>query len=632
MPQLVSARLLGAPRIAIAGKPPLPELLWRKHLALCLVLGTAPERRCSREHLIGLLWGETTDRAARHSLNEALRVIRRAAGAGAIDASGDAVAWVTRPQLDTDEFDALEGDDPTAAAALIAGAFCEGFAVPGAQEFERWLTDERTRWQGRLVDALVRAAKLAEDRGDARGALAFAERALRLDGHSDLAVQATIRAHWVAGDRAGALAVAEAYRARMAEDLGLDIDETTAALTDRVARERAPTRPAGRPVAERRSPLIGREEILSVLLSGWRAVTTTPGPALFVINGAAGSGKSRMLGEIGSRAVLTGATVVTMRAVEPDGGDPLAALAGFAVSGLLLAPGIAAAPAAALAAFAARVPAWSERFPGTAGGDAMPFRDAFTAVIRATADEHAVVLAIDDADRLHADELLWFTSFLRAAAGLPVTVWLTVGAGAGSAAVDEVLRRAGRDIPGAAVRLETLTAADLQQLVHATVADWHDDARDRLARRLWAESAGVPGIAVEVLHAVQHGLAIDGATPWPAPDHTLDASLPAPLPEPLVAATRAAFRRLPTDAQGLLAAAALLAEPFAADQAGQVAGLKDADARDAALDTLEWENWIVADGRGYTFPARMKRRLIAREMLTPGQRRRIEDRIRRLDV
>lgn len=591
------------------------------------MLWSAPERRRSRDQLVGLLWSETTDRAARHSLNEALRVIRRAAGGDAIDASSDSISWVTPLQLDTHAFNALERDDSEAAASLIAGSFCEGFAVPGAQEFERWLTAERDRWQSRSVDALVRAAALAEDRGDARGARSLAERAVVLNDHSDVAAQAAIRAYWIGGDRAGALAVAESYRVRMERDLGVGVDERTATLAAHVARGRAPARPANHSGEERRSPLIGREAALTVLLNGWRAVTATPGPALLVITGAGGSGRSRVLDELASRAVLNGATVVTMRAVDVDATDEYAAIASLAISGLQFAPGVSAAPPGALAAFAARIPAWAERFPGVPMGEPMAFRDAFASVVRATADERHVLLAIDNADRLHPDELGWFTAFLRAMAGLPVTVALTVQTGAGSVAVDELLRRAGRDIPGATVRLEPLTLADLRQLVNATTADWPDEARDRLARRLWAESAGSPAIAVDVLQAVQHGLALAGMAAWPAPDRTFDATLPAPLPEPLVAATRVAFRRLTADGQELLVAAALLAEPFSAELVGRVTGVEEPKRRDAALDALEWGHWIVADGRGYTFPARAKRRLIARDLTTPGQRRRIADRI-----
>ena len=42
-----------------------------------------------------------------------------------------------------------------------------------------------------------------------------------------------------------------------------------------------------------------------------------------------------------------------------------------------------------------------------------------------------------------------------------------------------------------------------------------------------------------------------------------------------------------------------------------------------ALDEAEWQRWVAADARGYSFVARVVRDCIAREMLTEGQRRRV---------
>jgi hypothetical protein len=42
-----------------------------------------------------------------------------------------------------------------------------------------------------------------------------------------------------------------------------------------------------------------------------------------------------------------------------------------------------------------------------------------------------------------------------------------------------------------------------------------------------------------------------------------------------------------------------------------------------ALDELEWHRWLLAEPRGYTFVARIVRQVLERDILTPGQRRRI---------
>ena len=79
---MIELRTLGPVEILVDGEEPARELLWRKNLALLLYLARSPGQRRSREHLVGLLWGDKPDSTARHSLNEALRVLRRTGDEG----------------------------------------------------------------------------------------------------------------------------------------------------------------------------------------------------------------------------------------------------------------------------------------------------------------------------------------------------------------------------------------------------------------------------------------------------------------------------------------------------------------------------------------------------------------------
>ena len=135
----------------------------------------------------------------------------------------------------------------------------------------------------------------------------------------------------------------------------------------------------------------------------------------------------------------------------------------------------------------------------------------------------------------------------------------------------------------------------------------------------------VPLLAVEISHAVAQGLDLDATSgAWPKPLRTLDATLPAELPDTIVASIRVSFRCLSRDAQAALAAAAVLGERVDARSVGRATGLSG-DALAAALDELEWRHWLVAEPRGYAFRARIVRDVVARDMVTEGQRRRILD-------
>jgi hypothetical protein len=82
------------------------------------------------------------------------------------------------------------------------------------------------------------------------------------------------------------------------------------------------------------------------------------------------------------------------------------------------------------------------------------------------------------------------------------------------------------------------------------------------------------------------------------------------------------YGRLSEPAQRALAAAAALGGRVTPAQVARATALPAAEV-DAALDELEWQRWLVVDGHGYGFVAGIVERVIERDMLTPGQRRRM---------
>ena len=133
---MISCQTLGPVGLSVDGAPAPSELLWRKHLGLLVYLARSPRGR-AREHLIGLLWGEKPEAAARHSLNEAIRVLRRFLGEGNVDTSGGQVRLTPGSvRLDVDRLEEYAAaGEWEAASRLIAGEFLEGFSIAGASDF-----------------------------------------------------------------------------------------------------------------------------------------------------------------------------------------------------------------------------------------------------------------------------------------------------------------------------------------------------------------------------------------------------------------------------------------------------------------------------------------------------------------
>ncbi|MGH7585998.1 MAG: hypothetical protein ACREMH_07105, partial [Gemmatimonadales bacterium] len=236
------------------------------------------------------------------------------------------------------------------------------------------------------------------------------------------------------------------------------------------------------------------------------------------------------------------------------------------------------------------------------------------------------LLALDDAHQSDEETLLALPAMLRDLTGVPVALALGALSFPRRESLDALRSRLGREVPGLCLGLERLEHASVCKLVEHTFPDWSQDQRERLARRVQADSAGVPLLTVELLNAVQAGLDLAGLKEhWPKPLHTLTQTTPGDLPDAIIAAIRVSYRRLSTAAQELLAAASVLGDRTTERELG-VATLHPPEVVSASLDELEWRGWVVAEPRGYGFRARLLRTVIERDMLTPGQRRRIRER------
>ena len=625
---MISCRLLGPVEIGVDGGAPPAELLWRKNLGLLVYLARSPKHLRTRDHLTGLLWADKPEQAARHSLREAIRVLRKCLGDDGLLADHDRIQLdPSRVQIDLAEFERHErSGDWAEAAALVAGGFMEGFGIPDASGFEDWLVAEREQWQGRCVHALARRADGLLRCGELHAAAEVTALARAIDPASDAAARAAMQTFALLGDRAAALACYDRLRQRL-EQSGSAPERETVDLAERVRSERQWRLAEGVPAeptsgAElRRAPLVGRETGLARLVDAFEGCASGATPTAGVILAAPGLGKSRLAEEVMTRARLAGAAVAAVRCVEADLDQAWSGTLGLARGGLLEAHGLAAASPRALAAFAQEIAEWKDRFGG-ATAEPISLGAALVDVLRAITAEHPVAVLIDDAQWLDPDSMRALIAAARDLAGAPVFLLFATQAEPSRPELDDLRSRLGRDLAGTSCVLAPLDRTALRRLTAWAMPEYTEEQADRLTRRLEADTAGLPLLAVELLHALALGLDLGRlAGAWPQPFHTLDSSLPSDLPDSIVAAIRVGFRRLSADAQQVLAAAAVLGDrvaPAALEKATHVSG----NALEAALDELEWQRWLAAEPRGYAFVAAIARHVVAEDMITEGQRQR----------
>jgi predicted ATPase len=248
---------------------------------------------------------------------------------------------------------------------------------------------------------------------------------------------------------------------------------------------------------------------------------------------------------------------------------------------------------------------------------------ALAEVLRAAVEEQPVVIALDDAQWLDQDSALSLGAVLRDLAARPLTLVLAIAPYPPRPELDELRVKIGHELGGDTIRLRVLNRAGLRHLAERMLPGYDPVAIDRVVRRVATDSAGLPLLAVELLRAVALGLDLGTiAGTWPEPFRTLDQSLPGHLPDAVVAAIRIGVRRLTPPAQRVLAATAVLGDLVPPSLLERALSL-DTEEAARALDELEWHRWLVAEPRGYSFVARIVRQVVERDIVTPGQRRRV---------
>jgi hypothetical protein len=185
--------------------------------------------------------------------------------------------------------------------------------------------------------------------------------------------------------------------------------------------------------------------------------------------------------------------------------------------------------------------------------------------------------------------------------------------------LDTLRAHLGRELAGQAIRLERFDAAALSALARWALPRYSEEEVARLVRRLERDSAGVPLLATAMLEAIADGFRLSAAGPaWPSERRTLVDTLPGDLPPAVIGAICLQYNRLPATEQDVLAAAAALGDRVSATTMVRATGLEPSGVH-RALDRLEWDRWLAAEARGYTFAAPIVRAILLQEMVKPGR-------------
>ncbi|HSM36532.1 MAG TPA: BTAD domain-containing putative transcriptional regulator, partial [Longimicrobiales bacterium] len=225
-------RLLGGAAVEQDGRP-LSGVLARRHpLALLALLATAPSRTLTRSMLVGHLWPDSPERAARNRLSTCLYRVRKALSAEVLTASGEDV------RLDGEALpcDVLQFEDAARqgewerAVSLYGGELLDGFGLPAAPQFEMRIEQRRARLRKQYKQVLETLALEAEGRDDAASAARWWGELADADPYDARVAERLIASLASAGNVGAAIVAGRRHVGRLRQDLDVEPELATLEL------------------------------------------------------------------------------------------------------------------------------------------------------------------------------------------------------------------------------------------------------------------------------------------------------------------------------------------------------------------------------------------------------------------
>lgn len=490
-------KVLGVPELFRPDGSPVPLSMGKPLAALVLI--ACRNDGVSRDMLASLLWPDAPRDNGRHSVRQALWVVRNAVGDDLFQ-EGDPIR-LRENSLETDLADfreALARGDVLRARELWDGPFLEHFVLPGLREWEHWMEDVRSDLERRYQEALLQKAREEAREGHIDAALGLTEEAIGVNSAAATAHHLRVKLLLDSVELDAAReALADAHRAVGDEPPVLERLRDLESRMEEIAREQRAhlQETEGFPLE-----FVGRSRELAELRRLWEDARSGRS-RVALITGPAGIGKTRMAREFQSSLHGGDARVVAVRGSRTEmklkGG-----VAAELVRQLLALPGSAGISMASDSLLRSMLPSLSR-------GDARPevlnevspaaLLDAVSDLLAAVAFESPLVLHLDDLQWADAESRILLLSLMRRVRDLPI-LFLAVGR-------KDLSSQHWQDVAGTLRReadtqdflLSPLTGTEVEELL-GLVADFSDpDEARRVARRIHDVSGGNPLFVREIL-------------------------------------------------------------------------------------------------------------------------------------
>jgi TolB-like protein/Tfp pilus assembly protein PilF len=234
----IEIRLLGTLEVLCAGESRSPGS--RKASALLAYLAMRPDEPVSRDHLAGLLWGDSANEQARANLRQALTQLRRVFRETDLDpvkTQGDTVMLSSQGlSIDAHGLSGA-GSLPEVESGRCDKEFLEGFTI-AEPEYEQWLTAQRESLRSRVRRLHEQSADEAAEKRQIDKAINHLTRALNLDPLQEHLHRRLMELFSTQGRADAAMGQYERCRSVLMQELGVGPAKETKDLLEKIQQQR----------------------------------------------------------------------------------------------------------------------------------------------------------------------------------------------------------------------------------------------------------------------------------------------------------------------------------------------------------------------------------------------------------
>ena len=568
-------------------------------LAYLLLHRHAPQ---SRQSLAYLFWPESGDSQARTNLRNALHLLRNQLPQAAdfLLIESQTVQWRSQSSADVDVIEisrllqeAQAASDSSARRNALEQAVARynGPLLPDC--YDEWILPLREEWQQNYLNTVYTLIDLLAEQRDYRTAIEHAQRLLQYDALQETTYARLMQLHAALGDRATALRIYHLCRTTLDRELGVDPSPTTQAIYERLLNlehDSPITAAAAAEPMRMATPLVGRDPAWRLLQELWGRASSGQ-PALLIVSGEAGIGKTRLVEGLAEWASRQGVTTAQAHCYTAGGRLAFAPIQAWLRTPALQRqlPKVAELWRGELARLLPELLTTAQSVSAASPmTETTQRRRLFEAMVHAIEQcPPPLLLVLDDIQWCDSDSLDWIEYLLRNAPQSRLLVVATQRSGE-SAPQDPLTNlrlRLNRTGHLHEIELARLNMAETGQLVANLTGR---TATDNELAGLFVETEGNPLFIVETLRARLNG-PLEQAVDKLAEVLTV----PTPLPPKIQSAIESRLVRLSPEARALADVAAVIGRAFTPTLLGAATGSSE-DTLVQGLDEL-WQQQIIRD-------------------------------------